>query len=470
MDEVTRPLRPRRPWRAGMPGGAWRAALLALAVGVAFADSSIVVIALPEMLGEFDTTIPTVSWVITAYNLAVAVVALAMVPAMRRLRGAWLAGGGLALFAAACVMCAAAQDLGVLVAGRAVQGVGAAMLLAGAVPLLVAVAGTGAVGTRIWGAAAVVGAAVGPALGGLLTQAFDWRSIFIAQVPVAVLAIAAVFPGVRAGADPAPAARATPASDGRARVAAGVGLALVSAALVGALFLASVLIIDGWGHEPLFAALVVSALPAGAVLAGPVARRSAMPVAVGGGVLIVAGSLVAMGLVREQDTWSLAAALLLCGVGLGMCMPPLTRISLVGSDAAAAGSWSVGARHLGLVLGLLLMAPLLASSLEDVTERAELVGAAHLVDAPISIQDKVAIGVALEEALQVTPTGSVPDLRAAAGAGGDPDDPARAELGQRLHDLVAPAVTRGFRSSFLLCALLGVLALGALPFLRRAPS
>ncbi len=459
------------PWVPGMPGGTWRAALLAVAVGVAFADSSIVVIALPEMLGAFDTTIPTVSWVITAYNLAVAVVALALVPVLRRLSSAWLTRGGLALFAAACVMCSAAQELGLLITGRALQGVGAAMLLAGAVPLLVAIAGTGATGTRIWGAAAVVGAAVGPALGGLLTQAFDWRSIFIAQVPVAVVAIVAVS-GVAAAATRTQTATATGADSGGrvARLAAGVALALVSAALVGALFLASVLVIDGWGHEPLFAALVVSALPAGAVVAGPVARHADRMVAMAGGIVIVAGSLVAMGLVRASDPVSISVALLLCGIGLGLCMPPLTRISLQGPDPAAAGSWSVGARHLGLVVGLVLMAPLLASSLSGVTDRAELVGAAHLVDAPISIEEKIAIGVALQDALRVTPNGSVPDLRSAVGAGGDPDEPARAALGDRLHDLVAPAVTRGFRSSFLLCALLGILALIPLAALRRAPA
>lgn len=452
-----------------LPGGWWRAALLALAVGVAFADSSIVVIALPEMMGAFDTTIPAVSWVITAYNLAVAVVALAVMGRLHLLSAAWLTRAGLAVFAAACLVCSVAPGLGVLVAGRAAQGVGGAMLLAGAVPLLAAVAGASPAGARIWGGAAVVGAAVGPALGGLLTQVFDWRSIFIAQVPVALAALAATGASVDAGARVRHAS-ATGGDTRTARMAAGAALALVSAALVGALFLASVLVIDGWGHAPLFAALVVSALPAGAVIAGPVARRSDPPVAIAGGIAIVAGSLVAMGLVRADSPGALALALLLCGVGLGLCMPPLTRISLQGPDAASAGSWSVGVRHLGLVVGLVIMAPLLASSLSAVTDRAELVGAAYLLDAPISIEDKIAIGVALEEALRDTPNGSAPDLRAAVAAGGDPDEPARAALGDRLDDLVAPAVTRGFRSSFLLCALLGILALlPAWPLRRPRP-
>lgn len=445
-------------------------ALLALAVGVAFADSSIVVIALPEMLGAFDTSIPLVSWVITAYNLAVAVVALGLVGLVRRLDPVWTTRAGLLVFSAACVVCAAAGGLGLLVGARAVQGIGAALLLAGAVPLLVASTGSTVVGTRVWGAAAIVGAAIGPALGGVLTQAFDWRAIFIAQVPVALVALAATAPaaGLTAATRPSVADGARDAA-GRRR-AAGLALGLVSAALVGALFLASVLVIDGWDHAPLVAAGVVSALPLGAVLIAPVARRCRPMVAMGGGIAILSGSLVAMGLVRESHLVPLTVALLLCGFGMGLAMPALTRLSLEGPDPTAAGSWSVGARHLGLVLGLVLMAPLLASSLTSVSDRAELVGAAHLVDAPLPIDAKIAVGRALEDALSATPNGSVPDLRAAAAAGGTADEPARAALGQQLHDLVAPAITRGFRSSFLLCALLGLLALAPLPLLRRRPG
>lgn len=458
-------LRPRAP-RAR----AAATALLALAVGVAFADSSIVVIALPEMLGAFDTSIPLVSWVITSYNLAVAVVALALVGLVRRFDAVWTTRVGLLLFSVACVVCAAADGLGVLVGARAVQGIGAALLLAGAVPLLIDSTGSTARGTRVWGAAAIVGAAVGPALGGVLTQAFDWRAIFIAQVPVAIVALAATVRTVgtvRGGAARPAAAVDAPDPAGRRR-AAGLALGLVSAALVGALFLASVLVIDGWDHAPLVAAGVVSALPLGAVLIAPVARRCRPMVAMAGGVAILSGSLVAMGLVHESDLWTLTTALLFCGFGMGLAMPALTRLSLEGPDPTASGSWSVGARHLGLVLGLVLMAPLLASSLTSVSDRAELVGAAHLIDAPLSIDAKIAVGRALEAALNATPNGSVPDLRAAAAAGGDADEPARAALGQRLHDLVAPAITRGFRSSFLLCAVLGLLALAPLPALRRS--
>jgi MFS family permease len=102
------------------------AVLLAVAVGLAFADSSIVVLALPELYGEFDTSIVGVSWVITAYNVAITVAALAVLLTARRVRPVVLLGAGLAVFAAASLVCGLVNSLPLLLGARAVQGVGAA--------------------------------------------------------------------------------------------------------------------------------------------------------------------------------------------------------------------------------------------------------------------------------------------------------------------------------------------------------
>src|SRR6187397_1291373 len=95
-------------------------ALVTAAVGIAFADSSIVVLALPELYGRFDTTIEGVSWVVTAYNAAVAVAALALLLLVHRLSAAVLLGAGLGLFLAAAIACAAAQSLAFLIGARTV--------------------------------------------------------------------------------------------------------------------------------------------------------------------------------------------------------------------------------------------------------------------------------------------------------------------------------------------------------------
>ena len=231
-----------------------RAALLALAVAVAFADSSIVVLALPELLGDFETTI-TVG-LVGGHRLqprgrgrGARPDPAGPAPGRRPGSRAW----GLVVFCAASWAARSPTAWPCWSTARAIQGVGAALLLAGSVPLLGALCGSQRRGAALWGAAGVVGAAVGPALGGALTQAFDWRAIFIAQVPLAAAAIAATVRPPAAVAAPAPAAAGR--DEARIpRLVSGIALALISAALVGALFLAVVLMIDGWGHEPLLAA------------------------------------------------------------------------------------------------------------------------------------------------------------------------------------------------------------------------
>src|SRR3954468_10829221 len=116
--------------------------LVAAIVAIAFADSSIVVLGLPQLYTRFETTITGVAWVVTSYNAAVAVTALGLLFVVHRFRARVVFGAGLALFLAATIGCALAQSLGFLIAARSVQGVGAGLLLAGALPVLAAVAGS----------------------------------------------------------------------------------------------------------------------------------------------------------------------------------------------------------------------------------------------------------------------------------------------------------------------------------------
>src|ERR671937_809396 len=129
-----------------------RSILLAAAVALAFADSSIVVLALPELLQRFHTSVSDVAWVVTSYNLAVALVAAVL--ARVRLDPARAARAGLALFTAASIACAAANGLWLLVAFRAVQGAGGALVLVAALPLL----GTGERRVARWALAGAAGA------------------------------------------------------------------------------------------------------------------------------------------------------------------------------------------------------------------------------------------------------------------------------------------------------------------------
>ena len=168
---------------------------VAAAVAVAFADSSIVVLALPDLYSRFDTSIVGVSWVITSYNLVLAVCAFVLVPrgqADPGRREREPPGPGRVLCRDPSAR-AVSWSLPALIVFRCVQGAGAAMLLAGSLALLSTLTGSRARGVTTWIAAGTFGAALGPALGGILTQLFDWRAIFVFQAPVALIALIAAF-------------------------------------------------------------------------------------------------------------------------------------------------------------------------------------------------------------------------------------------------------------------------------------
>src|SRR5206468_12727468 len=136
---------------------------------------------------------------VTSYNAAVAAAALALVLFVHRLHARLVLAGGLVVFLLASTACALAGNITFLIAARTVQGVGAALLLAASLSVLASLTGSVARGAAVWTLAGTFGAALGPALGGVLTQAFDWRAIFAFQAPVAALGLLGAF---RARVDP----------------------------------------------------------------------------------------------------------------------------------------------------------------------------------------------------------------------------------------------------------------------------
>jgi MFS family permease len=157
-----------------------------------------------------------------------------------------LVGG--AVFLAASLASAAAPELWSLNAFRAVQGLGAALLLLGALPLTRRLAATPERGSALWTGAGVLGAALGPALGGVLTELLGWRSIFLVQAPFAALAVVvAVVLGRSVTSRRRRRRRRAGPGGARGRRAAGAALALASAALVGLLFLAVVMLSTSGG-------------------------------------------------------------------------------------------------------------------------------------------------------------------------------------------------------------------------------
>jgi hypothetical protein len=444
--------------------------ILTAGVALAFADASIVVLALPAIYARFDSTIVGVSWVLTGYAVAVTAAAAAIAIGRRWLadRPVPLTAAGAVLFGAGSAWCGGAGSLPSLLAGRVAQGVGAAGLLSGALAVLCAQIGRDR-GRRVWSGAATAGLAVGPALGGALTEAFDWRMIFFGQVPIAVAVLGMLSVSRReraAGSQPGARELATesegPPQDGRQSapapsavrtpaVWANAGYVTLFAGLVGALFLGVLLLVEVWGFTPLLAAAVMTALPAGTLLA------RAPNLSAGAGVL--AAGLAALALLPAADAGWAAVALFVCGAGAGMAMKALSGAAV--PDAARpvpAGAAVVAAKHAGLVLGLVIIAPLLSDSLQSGGERAVLAGTGVVLDARMPVQDKLRLAMSVQDTLADTPRGAVPDVRKAIGDRATAD-----EVDGRLRAVL----TRSFRPAFAAAAVLAFLTVAAGLGLRR---
>ncbi|MET9502132.1 MFS transporter [Streptomyces sp. NPDC006622] len=154
-------------------------------------DVTIVVVALPDMAKALNASLSDLQWVVDGYALALAALLLAAGAAADVLGRRRVHVAGVVLFAVASLLCGLAPGPGTLVAARAVQGVGAAAMLATTLPLLGAVyqgrRRSAALG--VWGAVSGGAAAIGPVLGGLLTAGPGWRWIFLVNLPVSVVAV-----------------------------------------------------------------------------------------------------------------------------------------------------------------------------------------------------------------------------------------------------------------------------------------
>jgi EmrB/QacA subfamily drug resistance transporter len=153
-------------------------------------DSNIVTIALPAMSRGLETGVSLLGWVITGYILAAAALVLQAGKLGDNYGKRRVYLTGFAVFGIASALCGVSQSIVELVAFRVVQGVGAAVLTATAIPLIFASFPPNERGSAIGinSVAWAVGAVAGPLLGGVLTQ-IDWRFIFYVNVPVAAAAI-----------------------------------------------------------------------------------------------------------------------------------------------------------------------------------------------------------------------------------------------------------------------------------------
>jgi hypothetical protein len=188
-----------------------------------------------------------------------------------------------------------------------------------------------------------------------------------------------------------------------------------------------------------------------------------------GGAVLVAAGLGALALLPSASAWLAAVALAFCGVGLGLAIPRLSDAALDRSAGLTrSGTFTIGVRHLGLVLALASIAPLLAAKLPAAGDEAKLKAAAVLLDAPVGLSTKVPVALDLAREFERAQAGAIPDLAQPFNQHGAGSDPKLASTRDRLVGTVRETITRAFRPAFLLSAAFAAAAAAlGLVFRRR---
>ena len=169
----------------------WILTATILGSSMAFIDGTVVNVALPALQKDLNATVVGVQWVVESYSLLLAALLLvggAMGDRYGRRRIFVL---GTALFAVASTWCGLSASIGQLIAARAVQGAGAALLVPGSLAIISSSFPSEERGRAIgtWSAFTAITAAIGPALGGWLIQTLSWRAVFFLNLPLAALVI-----------------------------------------------------------------------------------------------------------------------------------------------------------------------------------------------------------------------------------------------------------------------------------------
>src|SRR5262245_2752650 len=217
-----------------------------LATAMLMLDISVINTALTNIADGLDTGLSGLQWVVDAYTIPLAATVLTAGAIADRIGRRLLFLIGLAVFTASSALCGAAPGIGILVGARAIQGLGASLMFATALALISQV--TPKREDRVkalaaYGAAIGASFALGPFIGGGLTELFGWRAIFLVNVPIGAAVIWITYRRVAEGRDPTPRKIDVPGQ----------------LTLIGGLFLLVLALLrgneDGWGSAGIVAAL-----------------------------------------------------------------------------------------------------------------------------------------------------------------------------------------------------------------------
>jgi EmrB/QacA subfamily drug resistance transporter len=299
-----------------------------LGSSMAFIDGSVVNVALPSIQTELGASVAAIQWVVNAYLLFLGSLVLVGGSLGDKLGRRTVFIAGIALFTLASIGCGLAPGVGALIATRAAQGIGAALLIPSSLSIIGAVFDDKERGRAIgtWAGVGAITSAVGPVAGGWLVDAFSWRAIFFLNVPIAcatvALAIIAV-PDSRqednpSNPDSALAQHALPRLDWPGAVAAAAGLGALTYGLTRASA-------HGFGDRWVLASILGGLL----VLTGFVALEAK-----------TRNPMMPLDVFRSRDFVgaNLVTLLLYFGLGGALFFLPFTLIRAYGYSATEAGA------------------------------------------------------------------------------------------------------------------------------------
>jgi EmrB/QacA subfamily drug resistance transporter len=409
----------------------WTLAAVAFGLFMIMLDNTVVNVALPAIQESLDLKISELEWVVAGYALTFGALMLTGGKLADLFGRRLIFVVGLAIFTLSSLACGLAGSAEVLIGARVVQGVGAALMNPATLSIITVTFPPRQRGTAIgiWVGVSALALAIGPLVGGLITEHINWNWIFFINVPVGVIAIAAAFLFIDESRDTSHEQR----PDVPGLVTSAIGLfaltyALIeantygwgSARIVGAFAIAAVALVGfvllerhqrlpmldlslfknrtfaGANTVMLLTALAMfgvffyislfmqkileySPTQAGAAFlpmtvliiivapqAGRLADRFGSRPFVGGGLLLVAVSLVIFSrLDAGSDFWTLLPAMIVGGIGMAATMTPTTAAAMgsVQHDKAGVGSAVLNsARQVGGSLGIAVMGAIVASS------------------------------------------------------------------------------------------------------------
>jgi EmrB/QacA subfamily drug resistance transporter len=295
--------------------GPWILAAAILGTSMAFIDGTVVNVALPALQSSFRTTVIDVQWVVEAYGLFLGALILVGGSAGDRFGRRRMFLTGVALFAMASAACGFARNIDQLIAARALQGVGAALLTPGSLAIISASFPEQERGRAIgtWSGFSAITTALGPVLGGWLIQHASWRWIFFINLPLAAAVIVISWWRVPESRGPVP-----KQLDVSGALAVTVGLGGLVYGLIESPQL-------GWGHLRVIGSLV---LGVACLIAFPVIEARAE------------SPMVPLKLFRARpfSGANLLTLLLYAALGIFFFVFPMNLIQVQGYSATAAGA------------------------------------------------------------------------------------------------------------------------------------